>query len=174
MYEFCTHTWNPLRGCLFHCPYCYVKNLVERYGYDNSPRFIEKELRTRLGGGKIIFVGSTCDMWGKWVPDDQIRQILNHCLEYPQNQYIFQSKNPGRFPYFTYSLEPAKNFLFGTTIETDEYPIGFKTNAPPINERWNAMYALSIRRRRHRSSCFPTGNRGGALGAARAATCSPS
>lgn len=148
MYEFCTHTWNPIRGCLFDCPYCYVKNLIKRYGYDNSLRLVEKELKTKLGEGKIIFVGSTCDMWGDWVSDDQINRVLNHCLEYPKNQYIFQSKNPRRFLWFTHLFEPVKNFLIGTTIETDKYPNGFKTNAPPINERWSAFYSLSVRRRK--------------------------
>ena len=65
MYPWVTHTWNPIKGCGYACPYCYVKSMKERYGYDNTVRLDEKELSTNLGKDRTIFVGSMGDMWGR-------------------------------------------------------------------------------------------------------------
>lgn len=29
--EWCTHTWNPVTGCLHGCPYCYARRFVDRF-----------------------------------------------------------------------------------------------------------------------------------------------
>jgi protein gp37 len=148
MYPWVTHTWNPWRGCRFECDYCYVKHLRKRYGYDDTPRLIEKELRTNLGKDRVIFVVSTGDMWGRWVSDDIIIRILQHCFRFYQNEYVFQSKNPARFVEFKRYLAnqfwvPNIPFMLGTTIETNRYPgKGKFTLAPSINQRADAMIAL--------------------------------
>jgi hypothetical protein len=91
-------------------------------------------------------------MWGPWIPNEWIGKILVKCYDYPENTYVFQSKNPARFKEFLLgevgSLVaklkkfPSSNIILGTTIETDEYPKGFKTKAPPIKERFEAMRDL--------------------------------
>jgi protein gp37 len=79
----------------------------------------EKELKTNLGKGNFIFVGSSCDMFAKDVPDEWIKSVLTHCLAYSDNKYLFQSKNPERM-YWFYSRGwfPPDNIV-GTTIETN-------------------------------------------------------
>jgi len=139
MYEFCTHHWSPIRGCLFECPYCYTQKFDKHW---NKPRLDEEDLTTRLGKGKIVFVGSKCDMWGPWVPKEWITQVLQRCKDFPGNQYVFQSKNPGRFRDNLWDL----HILLGTTIETDTYPEGFKTNAPSIIHRAAQMMLLKKRK----------------------------
>jgi protein gp37 len=82
--------------------------------------FDEKELKTDLGSGNTIFVGSSCDMWADSIPTEQINTILAHCSNF-SNIYIFQSKNPQRFTrLFIYqpSWFPI-NTTLGTTIESN-------------------------------------------------------
>jgi len=59
--------------------------------------FDESELKTDLGEGNIIFVGSSCDMWAAAIPAHYIRKTLALCCLFPNNRYLFQSKNPKGF-----------------------------------------------------------------------------
>ena len=90
MYEFITHTWNAIKGECYHdCSYCYMKRWVKL----NPIRFDEKELKTDLGKGNFIFVGSSCDMWAQNIPEEWIEKTLNYCDKF-DNKYLFQTKNP--------------------------------------------------------------------------------
>ena len=63
MYEFITHTWNPIVGrCPHDCKYCYV---LYKYGNDIKDGIrLEKEcFKDNFGSNKFIFVGSGIDMF---------------------------------------------------------------------------------------------------------------
>jgi hypothetical protein len=96
--------------------------------------FDEVELKTNLGVGNIIFVGSSCDDYAMTIPSDWIRRQLNYCQQFPFNRYLFQSKNPGRFNQFQY----PSNTMFGTTIETNRDYHGI-SKAPEPWSRYMAM-----------------------------------
>ena len=119
MYPWTDFTYNPIKGCKHDCSYCYLKDMAKRYGFSMEPRLIEKELKTNLGKGRTIFVGSASDMFGSWVPSEWIEKVLEHCRDYPENTYLFQTKNPERFQNFPTSFPPHS--IFGTTLETDMY-----------------------------------------------------
>jgi len=116
MYPFVDYTYNVIKGkCPHDCSYCYMK----RYPQPEL-HFDEKELKTNLGSGNTIFVGSSCDMWAECsngrIPSRQIADILNHCIWYEAgNTFLFQSKNPARF----HSWDFPKKVILGTTIETN-------------------------------------------------------
>ena len=133
MYPWVTHTWNPIRGCQHNCIYCYVKSLTN---YNMIPRFVEKELNTNLGYGRTIFVCSTGDMFGAWVPDKWIYKVLNHCKKF-DNTYLFQSKNPRRFVDL---LPLIPNIILGTTIETNREE--YRGQAPERLDRVESMIFL--------------------------------
>jgi DNA repair photolyase len=141
MYEFTDFTWNPIKGhCKFECPYCYVKS-IDRFKKWDVPCYLnEKELTVNLGKDRTIFVGSMADMWGEWVKDEWIQRVLGRCTQF-SNVYIFQSKNPERFFKFLPWLKTLRCYL-GTTLETDQYPREFQTNAPSLNERVEAIGRL--------------------------------
>ena len=119
--DWVTHTWNTVKGrCEHDCAYCYMK----RFGELNPVRFDEKELKTNLGKGNFIFVGSSCDMWAEGIPIEWIEKTIIHCNQY-ENKYLFQSKNPKRFIEFIKDMEvPLKRIcVLGTTIESNRnYP----------------------------------------------------
>ena len=117
MYEWVTHTWNTVKGaCPHDCSYCYMK----RWGKLNPVRFDEKELKTDLGNGNFIFVGSSCDMFAEDIPYEWITKTLEHCNQY-DNNYLFQSKNPKYFDGI--AIWGIEKFALCTTIETNRvYP----------------------------------------------------
>lgn len=115
MYGFVTHTWNPIRGrCLHDCVYCYMKKI--KGAWDKEAHIVEKEFKVQLGSGNVIFVGSSTDMWGNWIPDKWIKKVIDYCNKFPNNQYLFQSKEPLRF----FDVKPSDNFIFCTTAESDK------------------------------------------------------
>ncbi len=144
MYSFTTHTWNTVKGACYHnCSYCYMK----RWGELNPVRFDDKELKTDLGKGNIIFVGSSCDMWSRDINLDWIKKTLNHCRQ-SDNTYLFQSKNPSEFKYHTL---PDKSIIT-TTIETNRdyvemnlIPFG---NTPTPHGRSIGMFENHIMKRK--------------------------
>jgi len=121
MYPFITHTWNPIKGRCFHdCEYCYMRRWKLK-----ELRLDERELRTDLGSGWFIFVGSSTDMWAETVPPEWIRRVLRRCDQF-DNTYLFQSKNPVFFKWWY-----AGNVVWGTTIETNRwYPCMGKAPNP--------------------------------------------
>ena len=142
MYDFVTHTWNPIKGkCVHDCVYCYMK----KWGEQKPLRLDENEMQTDLGKGNIIFVGSSCDMFAEDVYSTWIERVLAYCRDY-DNQYLFQSKNPARF--FDYDNQFPEVTIFGTTIESNrDYP-EISNVAANIQERMLAMDGL--KRQDHR------------------------
>lgn len=141
MYDFVTHTWNAIKGaCLHDCAYCYMK----RWGKLNPVRFDSKELKTDLGKGNFIFVGSSCDMFADDIQIEWIINTLDHCAKF-DNRYLFQTKNPERFLKILESggLMP-KNFVFCTTLESDIFFPEIMNNSPLPHHR--AYYTEKISR----------------------------
>lgn len=124
MYDFVDYTWNVIKGkCLHDCDYCFMKRFPQ-----GELRFVEKEMKTNLGNGNFIFVGSSCDMFAKDVSEQWIIKVLNYCSEF-DNKYLFQSKNPERI--FLLREHLPSNVVIGTTIETNRiYPQMGKTPSP--------------------------------------------
>jgi len=117
------YTWNPVGGeCKHFCKYCYVKrgrtkNLKK---YMGEVRLDEKCMKDNLGNGNYIFVGSATDIFGDWVPDEIIKQVLDYCKKF-DNKYLFQTKNPIRF--FSFFDKFPHRSVLGCTIESNiSYP----------------------------------------------------
>jgi protein gp37 len=100
--------------------------------------FDEKELKTNLGEGNFIFVGSSTDMFAENVSAEWIISVLHYCKEYPKNKYLFQSKNPRRFNEFRDHF--PFDVVFGTTIETNRKTPG---KAPETNQRALMLNSVS-------------------------------
>lgn len=124
MYSFVTHTMNFCKGKCWHkCSYCFM----QKWGKQKPLRLDEKEFKTDLGSGNYIFVGSSCDMFNKEIPNAWIKRILEYCDIF-NNRYLFQSKNPERFLEFS-GMFPKKTVLC-TTIETNRFYPQIMNNSP--------------------------------------------
>jgi len=143
MYDWVDFTHCHLGGqCPHECSYCYVKSFPFRPAkYQGELRLIEKELAVNYGSGKKIFVENCNDIMT--APEEIIERIIHHCLSWPDNLYVFQSKNPSRFRDME-RLFP-ENSLFGTTIESNRhYPEISKAPSPVA--RMNAIWKLQKRK----------------------------
>jgi len=146
MYAWVSHTHAHLGGeCPHECVYCYVEN--PRFGrperYRGPLRLIEEEFSVRYGAGKVIFIEHCNDLFADQVPQEFIARILSHCLQYPTNVYVFQSKAPYRF--LTIADAWPSLTILGTTIETNRDIPGI-SNAPTVLSRLRAMEAINRRR----------------------------
>jgi len=110
------YTWNPTGGCLHGCTWkmpdgsiaeCYAKTIAERFtkaydkGFENHywrPDQLEAPLKVKQPSG--IFVGSMADLFGHWVPEEQIRQVLDVMQQADWHTFQTLSKYPIRLPEF--------------------------------------------------------------------------
>jgi DNA repair photolyase len=130
MYQFIDATWNTIKGECFHdCSYCYMK----RWGKLKPVRFDEKELKTDLGTGNFIFVGSSCDMFADNIPDEWIFATLCHLNKF-DNDYLFQTKNPYNIRRI---LVPKSNVC--VTLETNRHYPEIMRKCPTPEQRVEQM-----------------------------------
>jgi len=140
MYQFIDATWNTIKGaCPHDCSYCYMK----RWGKLNPARFDEKELKTNLGSGNFIFVGSSCDMFAEGIPRDWVIKTLQKTHEVESiNSFLFQTKNPSRI---NDNYLPMSSIVC-TTIETNRWYSEIMRNSPHPLLRRNGMSDIDFPR----------------------------
>lgn len=155
MYPWVTHTHAHLGGeCPHKCSYCYVDHPAwGRPGKYTGPlRLIENEFSINYGAGRTIFIENCNDLFAMDVPVRFIMRILGHCLNFPENTYVFQTKNPVRYLSID-SFARLENIrpifpdrsIYGVTIESNRYyPEISKAPSPPV--RMKAMVELKGRK----------------------------
>ncbi len=147
MYPWITHTHSHLGGkCVHNCSYCYVQasaKINNNDRYTGPLKLIEKEFNTNYGQDKSIFIEHCNDLFAEDVPDEWINRILEHCRKWPNNEYILQSKNPGRMAEYLEWMPTRR--LLGTTIETSNQNIlNSISKTPPAETRYNNMKHLKL------------------------------
>lgn len=124
--EWAQWTWNPVTGCKHGCPYCYARDIAERfYPQKFEPTFHENRLSAPFNtkqpsnptiGERNVFVCSMADLFGDWVPQEWIDKVLDVCRKTPQWNYLFLTKNPKRY----IGIEWPDNAWVGTTADTEK------------------------------------------------------
>jgi protein gp37 len=124
--EWAVWTWNPVTGCKHGCPYCYARDIARRFyppeiGFNphfwperlsapqNTPVPKSTELKDHL-----VFTCSMADLFGAWVPQEWIDQVLKAVREAPQWIFLFLTKNPKRY----LEIEFPPNAWVGATADT--------------------------------------------------------
>jgi len=109
------YTWNPITGCNHGCDYCYMRRVSDKFNYDMTPRYHPKRLEDveALKTPSKIFVSSSGDLFGDWVPEEWIHAVLKVALIHPQHTFQFLTKNPKRYLDFCFT----PNCWLGTTMD---------------------------------------------------------
>lgn len=111
--EWTDYTWNPIGGCLHACQWempdgsianCYAEDVATKLagaaypeGFEHhywKPALLKEPERIKTPAR--IFAGSMTDMFGHWVPEDQILQVLGICEKAHWHTFQFLTKNPKR------------------------------------------------------------------------------
>jgi DNA repair photolyase len=122
--------------------------MERRFGggrYTGELCLIEKEFDIHYGKGRTIFIEHCNDLFAKAVPDEWIERILAHTCEWPDNEYVFQTKNPARMDLFRDKMPPRR--LLGVTIETADADVAIMVSkAPTPYDRYWEMKEMSNRK----------------------------
>ena len=73
------------------------KQLPYPFGFDPTFYRYRLDYPKKLKMGNNIFVGATSDIFGSWVPDEWISEIMKVCVDNPIHNYLFLTKNPERY-----------------------------------------------------------------------------
>lgn len=126
MYSFVNKTWTPVGGaCPLKCPYCLVNSYKKRFAshrakYSGEPRLVGPWPRFKKDD--TVFVCHMTDLFA--MPTVIILEVLEHCRQYGDATYVFQTKEPGNVAPYLWSMPAPANCIIGTTIETDETDLG--------------------------------------------------
>jgi len=125
--EWAAWSWNPVTGCLHDCPYCYARDIAERFypekfqpsfhpGRLDAPDNTNVPVNPRFDGDigyKNIFTCSMADLFGKWVPADWIEAVIDTIARNPQWTFLLLTKFPIRMAEFRY----PPNVWLGTSVD---------------------------------------------------------
>lgn len=116
--EWTEFSWNPVTGCNNNCYYCYAKAIYDRYKWSFEPTFKPDRLKqpTKLKKPQLIFVCSVADLFGDWIPESWIKEVINVIKKCPQHTFQFLTKNPKRYSEFVF----PKNCWLGATATNQE------------------------------------------------------
>ena len=65
------------------------KQLAYPFGFDPTFYRYRLDYPKKLKMGNNIFVGAMSDIFGSWVPDEWISEIMKVCVDNPIHNYLF-------------------------------------------------------------------------------------
>ena len=143
-------SWNPITGCLHNCPYCYARDIANRFyeqGFEPSlqPSRLwapqnQKPKLTDDVADRNIFTGSMADMFGNWVPEEWIEAVMASVRRSPEWNFLFLTKFPKRM----IDREVPKNVWLGTTVDMQSRVKAVEDafERVPANTRWLSIEPL--------------------------------
>ncbi len=126
--EWCTHTWNPVTGCVKisdGCKFCYAESIAKRFWKDRKftdVRSHEDRLEQPLHWKKpsMVFVNSMSDLFHKDIPFEFIKKV-HSVMATSIHTFQVLTKRPDRLIEFKKSLDwYLGNVWYGTSIESQK------------------------------------------------------
>ena len=123
--EWARWSWNPVTGCLHNCPYCYAREIADRfYPQKFEPSIAPEALSAPLNQAppkeaadnvayRNIFTCSMADMFGAWMPQEWIDAVLNIARQAKHWNFLMLTKFPQRLPKFEF----PENAWVGVTVD---------------------------------------------------------
>jgi protein gp37 len=123
--EWAQWSWNPVTGCLHNCPYCYARDIAERfYPQKFEPSIVPEALSAPLNaappkdaaanvGYRNIFTCSMADLFGNWVPKEWIDSVLGIARQAKHWNFLMLTKFPQRLVEFEF----PDNAWIGVTVD---------------------------------------------------------
>ena len=92
--------------------------LIYPFGFEPTYHRYRMNILDNLKMGNNVFVGAMADVFGAWVPDEWISDIFSECEKRPQHNYMFLTKNPGRYItlLMEHKLPETKNMWYGMSV----------------------------------------------------------
>ncbi len=126
-------SWNPVTGCNHGCDYCYARtiatsrDMAKYYPAGFTPLFHPERLDAPANTpvpakaaddpafGRV-FVCSMADLFGAWVPQEWIDQVVAKTVENPQWDYLYLTKFPQRYD----RLELPRSGWIGASVDSQK------------------------------------------------------
>lgn len=132
-----------------------ITNAAYPFGFEPTFHRYKLDEPQRWKKPRNIFVCSMADLFGHWVPDEWIAEVLKACDAAPQHRYLFLTKAPSRYEKIS-SLMPSWEemyleksrpvMMFGASATDDAMmAVAYKSNAEwvsvepilePIEPEW--------------------------------------
>jgi len=149
-------SWPPLVGCLHGCPYCYARDITQRFpgryvhGFEpvfrphqlaaprNTPVPPEAAFDARF---KNVFVGWITDMFARTLPREWIEAVLAVERANPQWNFLHLTKFPQRILEF----DIPDNAWMGTTVDLQARVPNAEDAFAKLREKYpDAIFYLSV------------------------------
>lgn len=124
--EWAQWSWNPITGCKHDCPYCYARDIANRFYPQKFEPSVYPERFLAPGNTKVpataegdvafknVFTCSMADLFGRWVPLEWIEWVMEVVADNAQWNFLFLTKFPQRFAELG---ELPPNAWMGTTVD---------------------------------------------------------
>jgi protein gp37 len=115
---------NPVTGCLHNCAYCYARDIADRFYVQKfEPSIVPGQLssidvhpvpaKEKDPSWRNVFLCSMADLFGKWVPEEWIGEVLRRVRNRKEFNFLVLTKFPKRYLEF----EIPNNMWVGTTVD---------------------------------------------------------
>lgn len=122
------------------------------FGFAPTLHRYRLDIPARWTKPRNIFVCSMADLFGEWVPDEWIQEVLQACLKAPQHRYLFLSKNPGRYSDLHRKgiLPETPRFWYGASFDHSNWDhkripgrkTTFSINGKPVHDAGDYYYPI--------------------------------
>lgn len=122
-------------------PYVSREGVKNPYPYEFLPTFhrYRLDIPKTLKKPRNIFVCSMADLFGEWVPDEVIQEVMDACRAARWHRYLFLTKNPKRYEDIIRKdiLSGREGYIWlGSTTTTHQDPAFFTMN---VREEFNRV-----------------------------------